>query len=382
MRNIMVVTGSRAEYGLLKNVIQKIDSAPTLNLQLVVTGSHLSHKFGYTIKEITADGFEISSQIEMIIDGSSKSAILKSMGLEMIQLAQTIEQLNPDIIVILGDRYEILTVAICATMMNKPLAHIAGGEVSYGANDEQIRHAITKMAHIHFAEADVYAQNIRNMGEEAWRVHSVGALGIENIKSIPQMTVQQLNESLGITLDSDTILMTYHPTTLESGNLKYEMDELLTALKYFNNQFVITYPNPDNGGSYIIERLQQFATDNPNIKLFDSLGVVRYLNVMRHCMAVVGNSSSALIEAPFMKKPVVNIGNRQEGRLMADNIIQCGNNSKDIQRAITTAISLKFAEQVENTKSLYGYGDTSSDIVKVLEHIKLDEKLLKKRLEW
>ncbi len=378
----MVVTGNRAEYGLLKNLIKKIELSDKLDLQLVVTGSHLVERFGYTIDEIINDGFKITAEVDMLIESTKKSAINKSMGLQMIQFSTILERLEPDIIVILGDRYEMLTVAVSATMMNIPIAHIAGGEISYGANDEQIRHAITKMAHLHFAEADIYATNIKNMGEEAWRVHSVGALGIENIATTQFLDIEELNKTMGVKIDDNTILMTYHPTTLESESLKYEIDELLLAISHFKNLFIITYPNADNGGSYIISRLKEFAEQYDNIKLFESLGVQRYLSVMKHCKMVIGNSSSALIEAPYLKKPVVNIGNRQEGRLMADNIISCSNKFIDIIRAINQAKSEDFLRKVADTKSLYGDGDTSSDIIKVLEEVKINSKLMRKKLEW
>ncbi len=375
----MVVTGTRAEYGLLKNVIRKIETSSKLELQLVVTGTHLVRKFGYTIKEIVDDGFNIVAKID-IVEGDGKSDIIKSMGKLMKEFVEIIEKFAPDILLVLGDRYEILSVSTVATIMNIPIAHIAGGEKTYGANDEQIRHAITKMAHIHFPEAAVYSKNIKNMGEQSFRIHQVGALGIENIKTVKLLNKQELYKELNILMDENTFLMTYHPTTLEHNN--FEIDTVLEALSNFGNQIIVTYPNADNGGEYIIKKLEEYQKLHKNIKLVNSLGVQRYLSVMNLCTLVLGNSSSALIEAPYLKKPVINIGNRQEGRLMADNIICCAVDKKEIISAINYALTSKFKAICDKTNSLYGQGNTSSDIVKILEDLRIDEKLLKKKLEW
>ncbi|OOB79909.1 MAG: UDP-N-acetyl-D-glucosamine 2-epimerase, UDP-hydrolysing [Epulopiscium sp. Nuni2H_MBin003] len=379
MKKIMVVTGTRAEYGLLKNVIRKIETSSKLELQLVVTGTHLVRKFGYTIKEIVDDGFNIVAKID-IVEGDGKSDIIKSMGKLMKEFVEIIEKFAPDILLVLGDRYEILSVSTVATIMNIPIAHIAGGEKTYGANDEQIRHAITKMAHIHFPEAAVYSKNIKNMGEQSFRIHQVGALGIENIKTVKLLNKQELYKELNILMDENTFLMTYHPTTLEHNN--FEIDTVLEALSNFGNQIIVTYPNADNGGEYIIKKLEEYQKLHKNIKLVNSLGVQRYLSVMNLCTLVLGNSSSALIEAPYLKKPVINIGNRQEGRLMADNIICCAVDKKEIISAINYALTSKFKAICDKTNSLYGQGNTSSDIVKILEDLRIDEKLLKKKLEW
>ncbi|MGL6173210.1 MAG: UDP-N-acetylglucosamine 2-epimerase [Cellulosilyticaceae bacterium] len=382
IKKIAVITGNRAEYGLLRNVIAGINQSEELQLQLIVTGSHLSDLYGRTIDEIRQDGFEIAEEIDMLLQSSKKSGMVKAMGIELMQLGGALERLGPDLLLILGDRYEMLIAAVAATSMNIPIGHIAGGEVSYGAIDEQIRHAITKMAHLHFTEAEVYAENVKHMGEEAWRVFNVGALGIENIKRIALLEGEELTESVGMQVTQETMLLTYHPVTLESDTLKWQIDELLGALDTFKSPIMITYPNPDNGGAYIIERLNEYAKRRSNIKVFSSLGVKRYLSVMCKCGLVIGNSSSALIEAPYLKVPVVNIGNRQEGRLMANNIISCSNKKEDIIKSIQLAKSKKFRETLIETKSLYGEGNTSEAIVKILEAIDIDEKLLRKKLVW
>jgi GDP/UDP-N,N'-diacetylbacillosamine 2-epimerase (hydrolysing) len=382
MRKIAVVTGTRAEYGLLKNTLFKIKESSNLELQLIVTGAHLSENFGNTINEILEDGFEVDEKLPILMGSSTKSNMAKEMGLLMVQLSQTFERLKPDILLILGDRYEIFAAVTTAMTMNIPIAHISGGEVTEGAIDEQIRHSITKVSHIHFPGAEVYAKNISKMGEEPWRIFNVGDPGIENIKSTKFLNKEELKKQLDVEINDETLLVTYHPVTLEIDKISYQVENLIEALSKINKKMIITYPNADNGGEHIIKRLQEFEKINPKVKLFKNLGVLRYLSVMRLCGAVVGNSSSSLVEAPYLKVPAVNIGNRQKGRLMADNIICSDNESLDIIRAINEALSIEFKEKVKNTKSLYGEGNTSEEIVKVLENIEINDKLLKKKLVW
>lgn len=382
MRKIAVVTGTRAEYGLLKNTINRIKESSNLQLELIVTGAHLSEKFGYTINEILEDGFEVDEKVPILMSSSSKSIMAKEMGLLMVQLSQIFERLKPDILLVLGDRYEIFAAVTTAMTMNIPIAHISGGEVTEGAIDEQIRHAITKMSHIHFPGAKVYAQNISNMGEEAWRIFNVGDPGIENIKTTKFLNKEDLKKQLDVNIDEDTLLVTYHPVTLEREELSYQTENLIKALNKINKKMIITYPNADNGGEYIIKKLQEFEKLNPKVKLVKNLGVLRYLSVMRLCGAVIGNSSSALVEAPYLKVPAVNIGNRQKGRLMAENIICSSNEYADIIRTINESLSTEFKEKVNNTKSLYGEGNTSEEIVRILESIEIDDKLLKKKFVW
>ncbi|OOB79640.1 MAG: UDP-N-acetyl-D-glucosamine 2-epimerase, UDP-hydrolysing [Epulopiscium sp. Nuni2H_MBin001] len=379
MKKIMVVSGTRSEYGLLKHVLQKIETSNVLELQFVVTGTHLSDKFGNTIDEIRSDGINITAQIPMLLESDKTSAIATSMSIEMLHLSSIMERLKPDIVLIIGDRFEILTVATVATVMNIPIAHIAGGEISYGSTDEQIRHAITKMSHIHFAEAKEYADNIIKMGEESWRVHNVGALGIENIRHLKLLTMKELAKQ-GLKVNKKTtILTTYHATTLELDSLKEDVDQLLSAIEQLKDfDFIITYPNADNGGLYIIDRLTEFSKQHENITLVKSLGTLKYLSVMKHCALVLGNSSSALIEAPYLKKPVVNIGNRQKGRLMAENVVSVTNDTTSILDGVKLALD----KDLSKIKNLYEYGNTSSDIIKILEEIVINDKLRQKLLTW
>lgn len=382
MRRICVVTGTRAEYGLLKNTMIEINRSEYLQLQILVTGAHLSSNYGMTVKEIENDGFKIDYKIPILMDGNHTNGMPIEMGILMIQLSQAFSILKPDIVLILGDRYEILATATTAMVMNIPIAHISGGEITEGAIDEQIRHSITKMSHIHFPGVDCYAKNIKNMGEERFRIFNVGDPGIENIKLTKMLNKEELYHELGIEVDDETLLVTYHPVTLELNDLEKQVDNLIIALDNINKKMVITYPNADNGGRLIIDKLEDFRLRNSNVHLYKNLGSLKFLSVMNLCGSIVGNSSSALIEAPFLKKPVVNIGNRQRGRLMADNIICCGYDISSIKEAINKSLSQEFKEKIKDIKSLYGEGNTSIEIVKVLENIELGDTLLKKKLDW
>jgi GDP/UDP-N,N'-diacetylbacillosamine 2-epimerase (hydrolysing) len=372
MRKIAVVTGTRAEYGLLRNTLLEIKKDKSLKLYLIVTGTHLSETYGYTKNEIVNDGFEIYQEIPILSESCSRSKMSKEMGLLMSSLSQTFENIEPDFLLILGDRYEIFASASVAMTMNIPIAHISGGEITEGAIDDQIRHAITKMAHLHFPGNEVYANNIIRMGEEDWRVFNVGDPGIENIKLTQFLNKEQLSIELGVEVDKNTILVTYHPVTLEIKSLEYQIDNLIQALSYLNYKVIITYPNSDYGSDLIIKKINNFASRNNNVYLFKNIGTIKYLSIMKLCGAVVGNSSSAIVEAPYLKIPVVNIGNRQKGRLMAQNIISCEYNS----------LSNDFSIVAKSTTSLYGDGNTSKEICKVIKNISLGSHLLKKKLKW
>lgn len=382
MRKIVVFTDTRAEYGILKNTLKRIKNSPKLQLYIVVTGAHLSKKYGYTIKEIEEDGFEILRKIPVKEEKNEEIRIPMEMGALMEQLAGTFDQVRPDILLLFGDRYEMLAAAVTAVGMHIPIAHISGGESTEGAMDEQIRHAITKMAHIHFPGATVYAENIRKMGEEAWRIFDVGDPGIENIKSVPIIAKADLEKQLDICMDERTLLITYHPVTLEREDLEWQMDNLIEALREYSGTKIITYPNSDDGSEIIINKWKRYAKEDNTVCLVQSLGIVRYLSVMKYCGAVVGNSSSAIVEAPFLKIPTVNIGNRQQGRLMSESILCCGNTQKEIMNTIQKALSPEFKKNVRQFKSLYGEGNTSVEIVKVLESIEINERLMKKKLDW
>lgn len=382
MRKIAVITGTRAEYGLLKNIMKEIEKDNELKLQLIVTGMHLSPKYGLTVKDIIQDGFNIDERCPILLDYNGKEKNALEMSLAINQFSTAFNKLNPDIVLILGDRYEIFAAASTAMILGIPIAHIAGGEITEGAMDEQIRHAITKLAHIHFPGAEPYEKNIKNMGEESWRIFNVGDSGIENIKLTKLLNKSELKKELGFEVNEKTLLVTYHPVTLELDQVYNQISNLIEALRNYNGDILVTYPNSDNGGDIIIEEWKKFAEKRDNVHLFESLGSLRYLSVMKYCGCIVGNSSSALIEAPYLKKPVVNIGNRQQGRLMADNIINVDNEANNIIEGINKALSEEFKKITQNVKSLYGEGNTSKDIVEVLKKIEINEKLLKKKLVW
>lgn len=388
MRKIMAFTATRAEYGLLKPILRGIKQSPKLELSLVVAGEHLVQWKGYTINEIKKDGFKINEIINSSLASDRKEALIKSVGLTTILLSDTIRKVEPNILLLLGDRYELLAPAIAALIQRVPIAHIAGGETTYGVLDEQVRHAITKMAHIHFPTTWEYGWRIRQMGEEAWRIHVVGSPGIENIYNSDYMLPNELEESFGINLEKPIILVTYHPETLEKGyQATKDIEQLIRALKHFSGyQQVITYPGTEVGYQNIIEAWQQYAADRPNVILKKSLGSRGYLGVMRLASVVVGNSSSGIIEAPSFHIPTVNIGERQKGRIRADSIIDVPCEEKEIVKGIKKALEDRDFRQslkgVFNPYDPYGDGNASGRIVKVLEEIPINRKLLEKRLDF
>ena len=378
----MVLTDSRADYCVLKNMLQRIQDSEKLELYMIVTGAHVAEQYGHTVEELEGDGIEIWKALPISGDFDERVRIPLEMSHLLIHLSGAFCEERPDILVLLGDRYEMLAAALVAVGMHIPIAHISGGESTEGAMDEQIRHAITKMAHIHFPGAAVYADNIKKMGEEAWRIFDVGDPGIENIKSTKTMKKSDLENELKIKIDKDTLLVTYHPVTLEADALAWQMANLISALADHTGSIVITYPNSDDGSELIIRKWKEFANAKKNVRPVQSLGNTRYISLMGYCGALVGNSSSAIIEAPFIKVAVVNIGNRQKGRLMADNIICCGYEKQEIREAIRKALGDEFGKNVRCSKSLYGEGETSKKIVEILENIEINEILLKKKLIW
>lgn len=381
MRKILVVTGTRAEYGLLYWTMKAIEQDKDLKLQLIVTGSHLSTEYGYTVEQIRKDGFTIDEEIDMLIDSPKKSAIVKSMGLEMIQMAQAFDRLKPDILLVLGDRYETFVAATCAMMMNVPIAHMNGGESTEGMIDEQIRHAITKMAHLHFAGAEYYKERIIKMGEEPWRVYNVGQAGIENIRRIKLLEKEELEKALEISLGKRVFLITYHPVTLDSKNIEKKVDNILGAILKYDAQYIFTYPNADFGNRVIVDKIKRFVEDNDNAYLYYSLGQRKYLSLLKYADVMIGNSSSGIIEASSFRLPVVNIGDRQKGRLRNRNIIDVNESEQEIAEAINKAINDKeFLESLNSMENIYGEGRTSEKIIKVLKEVRLGDTLLAKSL--
>lgn len=372
-RKIAIVTGTRAEYGLLFWLMREVDSDPGLELQLIVTGMHLSPEFGLTHQQIEKDGFTIDAKVEMLLSSDTPVGITKSVGLGVIGFADAYEKLNPDIVVLLGDRYEILAAAQAALFMRIPVGHIHGGETTEGAFDESVRHAITKMAQWHFVTADPHAKRVIQMGEDPSRVFNFGAPGLDHIQHMQWMSRAELEESLGIALKDPVFLVTYHPVTLGDQNPVEMLNEFLRALEQFPDAtIIITYPNSDTGGRALIERIKQWVEQNPTrARAFTSLGQKRYLSLMKEVDLVVGNSSSGLIETPAFQKATVNIGDRQKGRLRSDSVIDCQENTTAIVNAIQKALSPEFQQQVSQAKSMYGTGNTGLNIKNTLCEVNL-----------
>lgn len=368
MKKVCIVTGTRAEYGLLKPIIEKVYRADKLELQLVVTGMHLSSEFGLTYQEIEKDGYPIKAKIEMLLSSDTTVGITKSMGIALIGFADYYEIHRPDIVVILGDRYEMLMAASAAMIARIPIAHIHGGEKTEGAIDEAIRHSITKMSHLHFVTTEEYRNRVIQLGEQPDTVYNVGALGVENIKSVKLLSKKELEDSLEFQLTDNTVMVTFHPVTLESMTANKQFRNILEVIDNHRELSVIfTKANSDTDGRIINQMIDEYvAVNSDRCKVYASLGQVRYLSALRFCVAVVGNSSSGIIEVPSFGIPTVNIGDRQKGRVGAESVISCGNSAQEIENALQIALSRKFRERIVNVKNPYEKTGTSDMIVQVI----------------
>lgn len=339
MIRLCVVTGSRAEYGLLLPVIRRVMADPDFKLLLVVTGAHMDSRFGADYREMELDGVTIDETVEMNLASDSSYGICQSMGLELIGISKAYERLKPDMILLLGDRYEIFIAASAASICNIPIAHIHGGELTRGAYDDCMRHSITKMSYLHFTSTMEYRKRVIQLGESPDRVFHVGALGVERLKDLSLLSRKELETSLNLSLGSSTALITYHPATLESADIEEQMEPLFKVLDSFPDLFaVFTGSNSDTGGSKVNEMVADYAKHHHHRAAFyNSLGSLRYLSLMSQCTMVIGNSSSGIIEAPSLKVPTVNIGTRQKGRVMADSVINCDTSYDGILSAILKA---------------------------------------------
>ena len=376
MRKIAVVTGTRAEYGLLYWIIKGIHEDPDLELQLFVTGMHLSPEFGLTVREIEKDGFPIVERVEMLLSSDTEIAIATSMGLGMIGFAKTYERLKPDIVLVLGDRFEISAAVTAAVPFGIPVAHIHGGESTEGVIDELFRHAITKMSHIHFPSTSKYAERIIQMGERPERVFCFGAPGLDSFHRLKLLKKQALAGELKLPVERQWGILTYHPVTHENNSVKTHIETLLNVVKGFSEIYwIITLPNADTGSRAIIKEIEDFVHNNSEIAcLFSSLGQLRYLSLLKNATIMVGNSSSGLIEAPSFELPVVNIGDRQKGRIRAANVIDVPTCDKNIlETAMDKAVSKEFRDSIQGLKNPYGEGHTSEKIVEVLRTVSLSD---------
>lgn len=380
-KNICVVTASRAEYGLLKPVIKKLKTEPEFNVDVVATGAHLASEFGLTYREIEKDGIEIDEKIEILLSGDTAVSVTKAMGLALIGFADYFMRKKPDLLILLGDRYETLAVAIAAFNQRIPIAHLYGGEVTEGALDDAIRHAITKLSYLHFTSTEAYRRRVIQLGESPERVFCVGAIGIENVLNTRLLSKEELEKVLGFSLDKPYAVVTFHPVTLEEQTAEKQIRALLNVCREYKDiNFIFTKANADEGGRIINQIIDQFARENANVKVFDSLGNVNYLSALKYCAAVIGNSSSGLIEAPSLGIPTVNIGDRQKGRMQAASVISCKPEEGDIRRAVDIALSQEFREKAKKVTNPYGDGRTSDKVAGIIKDFLINRKIdLKKK---
>jgi len=381
MKTICVVTGTRAEYGLLTPLIKKIDADPELILKLVATGTHLSPEFGMTINLIKNDGIAVDEQVEILLSSDSTVGTSKAMGLAMISFSEVFDRMKPDMIVVLGDRYEMLSVVTTAAVSKIPVAHLHGGETTEGAFDEAFRHSITKMSWLHFTSTEDYRKRVIQLGEAPERVFNVGAIGIENIVEMDLMGKKELEESLGIDLKEPLLLVTFHPVTLEKNTTKDQFQQLLSALDHYTDGTIIfTKANADTDGRVINKMIDEYLLLHPsNCIAYTSMGQLRYLSAMKYADVVVGNSSSGIIEAPALNIPTVNIGDRQKGRIQAPSVIDCEPEETRIREAIEVSLSSEFRNKIMRLKNPYGNGNVSTEVLRIIKNELRNPISLKKK---
>ena len=380
MRKIAVITTSRAEYGLLYWLMKGIKEDPDLQLQLIVTGTHLSSEFGSTIDQIRDDGFHVDRSFDLRMHNDTPSGISNSLAIAIDGFATAFATLNPDLIVVLGDRFEILGATTTGLIANIPIAHLHGGELTMGAIDDSIRHSITKMSALHFAASEEYRNRIIQLGESPQRVFNVGGMGMDNIRKIKLLSKKELEENLNFKFRKRNYLITFHPETLEPEESEEHFTELLSVLESDKDSMnIFTFPNADTGNHALIVKLEEYISKHQdNSVLFKSLGQLRYLSLMKQVNAIVGNSSSGIIEAPSFKVPTINIGKRQEGRIRASSIIDCKTNREAIRKAFNKLRAPDFIETIKQVKSPYGNGGAAVKVLKQLKSCDLQDLRFKK----
>lgn len=373
-RKVCVITGTRADYGLLRWVMQGIKEAPELELQIVACGMHLSPEFGLTYRAIEADGFRIDRRVESLTSSDTAVGIAKSMGLGLIGFADALTELSPDIVLVLGDRFEIHAAVSAALVARIPVAHLHGGELTFGAIDDALRHSITKMSHLHFVATEEYRQRVIQLGEQPDRVFVVGGLGVDSIMHLDLLERTELEAVLGFKFYPRNLLVTFHPETQESISPADQLSELLAALDGLDDTgLIFTMPNADTGGRQLIRMIDDYVSRNCNARAYTSLGQLRYLSCITHVDAVVGNSSSGLLEAPSFRKASVNIGERQRGRIQASSVINCRADRQSIGEALDHLYSPEFQASLECVHNPYGNGGASEKVVQVLQTHYLDD---------
>jgi GDP/UDP-N,N'-diacetylbacillosamine 2-epimerase (hydrolysing) len=383
MKQICVVTSSRADYGILKPLIDKLYSNPGISLSIVATGMHLCPEFGYTYREIESDGFIIQRKIDVQVSSDSSSGMSKTMGMALICFSEYFEENSFDLLVVLGDRYEIA--AICCAAFNRhiPIAHLYGGETTEGAIDEGYRHSITKMSSLHFVSCEAYRKRVIQLGEQPNTVFNVGAMGVENIKNMSLLSIEELGKELSFNLKDKTYcVVTFHPVTLEQHTGAQQIQELLDALDVFPDMsFIITKSNSDAGGREINRIWDEYSSTRKNCLVATSLGAKRYLSALKHAAMMIGNSSSGIVEGPTSGIPTVNIGDRQKGRIMTESVICCEPEKKDIINAMKRALTQGFQDLAKRVTNPYGDGNTSSKILEIIRD-QLDGNKIKSKKEF
>jgi len=379
VRRIAVVTVARSDYGIYKSILNAIRMDKDLELRLLVGGMHLSPEFGNTVADIESDGFEIAAKIEMLLSSDSPEGIAKSIGIGVLGFAQVYADVQPELLLLLGDRFEMLSAAVAALPFGMPIAHIHGGESTEGAMDEAIRHSITKMSHLHFASTDAYARRIIQMGEEPWRVTVSGAPALDNLAKILLLKKETLEQRFGFSLKDPTLLVTYHPVTTEPEATTYHIEELLAALNESGFALIFTSPNADHQGRSILQKIQDFVLHHPRAWFVANLGQEGYFSLMAQVAAMVGNSSSGMIEAASFGLPVINIGTRQRGRVHGQNVLNVGYERKEISEGIRQATQPPLKLALATMKNPYGEGRAAEKIVNKLKNATLNRELLVKR---
>ena len=379
MKTIAVVTTSRADYGINLPVMQAIQAEPELQLRLLVSGMHLSPEFGLTVDMIDADGFDIAERVEMLLSSDTPEGIAKSIGIGIMGFSQVLARSRPDILVVMGDRYEMYAAAVAALPFKIPVAHIHGGDVTEGAIDDALRHSMTKLSHLHLVATEMSARRVEQMGEESWRIHVCGETSLDNLHTIRFLSMEELRERYGIDVEPPPILVTYHPVTLEYEQTEWQINELLKALERFRLPVVFTMPNADVGNNIIRGIITDYAMNHSNVWCLENMGIQGYFSLMRLAAVMVGNSSSGIVEAPSFKLPVVNIGSRQKGRIRAANVLDVGYVQEEIARGIAEGLSDAFRDGLQDLVNPFGDGHAAGRIVDVLKNIEINSILLKKK---
>lgn len=380
-KKICILTATRADYGLLRPFIEGLLGVPEFDLRIVVTGMHLSREYGMTCNDIVEDGFVIDRKIDMLLSADTPAGVTKSMGVAMLGFADYFKESKPDLLLVLGDRYETLAVCIAAMNERIPIAHLYGGETTEGAVDEGIRHAITKLSYLHFTSTLAYRRRVIQLGEHPDRVYQIGAAGIENIKNRKLLSIPELEEAISFPLDGPYGVITMHPVTLEKETAGEQFATLLKVCgKHTKMKYIFTKANADAGGKRINSMMEKFVSNHENAAAYDSLGTLKYLSLLRHAYMAAGNSSSGILEAPFFGIPVINIGDRQKGRLKPDGVIDCEATEEAIERAFEKAGDPDFRRKAREAENIYGDGNASAKAVEVIKREMLEEEIdLKKK---